>query len=92
MKLVTLTRAAQLDVLRIEDYIRNNYSVPSTVSAFRKNLRHAMKSIAMMPEIGVPYNQNVRKWVAHHYIHLYVEYTDEISLLQIAYEKTNWTQ
>jgi plasmid stabilization system protein ParE len=90
VKEVTLTEEAQLDIRRIEDYIQNNYSVPNTVEEFRKNLRQVMQNISMQPEIGVAYNQNVRKWVSNHYIHLYVEYADGISVLQIAYEKTDW--
>jgi plasmid stabilization system protein ParE len=90
LKQVRLTSEAQADIERIENYISKNYSVPNSIKEFRKDLEQSLDLISNNPKIGSSYTEAVRKWVRNHYIHLYVEYGKFISILKIAYERTNW--
>ncbi|GAB2023183.1 hypothetical protein RyT2_22570 [Pseudolactococcus yaeyamensis] len=90
MKEIFLTPEAQEDIENIEEYIRNHYSVPSTVEEFRHNLERSFDTISENPKIGTPYDDVVRKWVHNRYIHLYVEYSESVRILQISYERTDW--
>ncbi|WP_228407521.1 type II toxin-antitoxin system RelE/ParE family toxin [Lactococcus insecticola] len=89
-----LTQNAIADIDSIEDFISTHYSVPNSISKFRRDLENVLEEIAEFPESGVSYREIegdvVRKWVRNRYIYLYVEYSVSIRILQISYEKTDW--